>query len=54
VTKEVIFESIDGPINDHVDEAYRAKYRSSEYLSPMIGTRARSTTVKVVPRAADA
>jgi hypothetical protein len=52
MTKEVTFEPVDGPINDRIDEAYRAKYRSSEYLSPMIGARARSATVKVMPRAA--
>jgi hypothetical protein len=46
--------SVNGPINDGIDEAYRAKYRSSEYLSPMIGARARSATVKVMPREANA
>lgn len=49
-TKEVTFEAVDGPINDRVDDAYRAKYRGSPYLSPMIGARARSATVKVMPR----
>ena len=53
MTKEVAFESIDGPINDVIDEAYRKKYRGSPYLSPMIGGRARSATVKVMPRASD-
>lgn len=50
MTKEVSFESVDGPINDRIDEAYRAKYRKSPYLTPMIGARARGATVKVVPR----
>jgi hypothetical protein len=50
MTKEVIFEPVDGPINDRIDEAYRAKYGGSPYLSPMIGARARSATVKVMPR----
>ena len=50
MTKEVTFERVDGPINDRIDDAYRAKYHSSPYLSPMIGERARSATVKVVPR----
>jgi hypothetical protein len=54
LTKDVTFEPVDGPINDRMDEAYRAKYRSSEYLNPMIGARARSATVKVMPRDADA
>ena len=50
ITKEVTFEPVEGPINDVVDEAYRAKYRGSPYLSPMIGGRARSATIKVMPR----
>ncbi len=52
MTKEVAFERVDGPINDRIDDAYRAKYHGSPYLSPMIGARARSATVKVTPRAA--
>jgi hypothetical protein len=50
MTKEVTFEPVDGPINDLVDDAYRAKYHGSPYLNPMIGARARSATVKVMPR----
>ena len=52
MTKEVNFEPVDGPINDRIDDAYRAKYRSSPYLKPMIGARARSATVQVVPQRA--
>ena len=48
--KEVSFEAVDGPINDRIDDAYRVKYHGSPYLSPMIGARARSATVKVMPR----
>ncbi len=54
MSKEVTFEPVDGPINDLVDGAYRAKYHGSTYLSPMIGPRARSATVKVMPRETDA
>ncbi|MGB8028353.1 MAG: DUF2255 family protein [Terracidiphilus sp.] len=50
MTKEVTFEAVDGPINDRVDDAYRAKYGGSPYLSPMISTRARAATVRVMPR----
>jgi hypothetical protein len=50
MTKEVNFEPVDGPINDRIDDAYREKYDSSSYLSPMISERARSATVKVMPR----
>jgi hypothetical protein len=50
MTKEVTFESVGGPVNDRIDEAYREKYKGSPYLSPMVGARARSATVKVMPR----
>ncbi len=50
LTKEVTFEPVEGPINDLVDEAYRARYQGSPYLSPMVGARARSATVRVMPR----
>ncbi len=49
-TKEVAFEPVDGNINDRIDEAYRAKYRSSPYLTPMIAGQARSATIRIVPR----
>jgi len=54
MTKEVMFEPVDGPINDLIDDAYRTKYRASPYLDPMIGARARSATVRVMPRATTA
>jgi hypothetical protein len=50
MTKEVTFEPIDGAINNRVDDAYRAKYGNSSYLKPMIGTRARAATVRIMPR----
>jgi hypothetical protein len=50
----VTFEPVEGPINDLINEAYRAKYHGSPYLNPMIGSRARSATVKVMPRATKA
>jgi hypothetical protein len=36
-------------INDRIDAAYRAKYRESAYLSPMIAAGPRAATVEVVP-----
>jgi hypothetical protein len=48
LTKEVAFEPVEGAINDRIDEAYRAKYRSSYHLKPMISARARSATVKIM------
>jgi hypothetical protein len=49
-TKEVTFEPVDGPVNSRIDDAYRAKYHGSPYLRPMIGARARSATVRIMPR----
>jgi hypothetical protein len=53
MTKEVSFEPADGPINDRIDDAYRAKYQGSPYLGAMIGARARAATIKVVPQQID-
>jgi hypothetical protein len=53
MTKEVAFEPVDGPINELIDDAYQAKYGGSPYLSPMISQRARSATIRIVPRATD-
>ena len=50
VTKEVSFETVEGPINDRIDDAYRSKYRGSPYLGPMIAAGARAATVRVTPR----
>lgn len=50
MTRDVTFEPVDESINDRIDDAYRAKYKGSPYLAPMIGTRARSATIKVVSR----
>ena len=47
ITRDVTFEPVDGSINDRIDDAYRAKYKGSPYLAPMIGTRARSATIRV-------
>jgi hypothetical protein len=46
----VTFEPVDGKIIDRIDDGYRTKYKGSPYLSPLIGARARSRTVKVTPR----
>jgi hypothetical protein len=50
MTKEVTFEPVEGPVNDFIDDAYRAKYEGNPYLVPAIGARCRSATVKVMPR----
>lgn len=54
MTKQVVFKPVAGSINDRIDEAYRAKYKGSPYLKPMIAERARSATVRIVPRDAAA
>ena len=57
ITKEVTFEPMDGEgnerLNDRIDDAYRAKYRGSPYLNAMIGKRARSATVRILPHDAN-
>jgi hypothetical protein len=50
LTKEVTFEPVDDGLGHRIDDAYRAKYKGSPYLSPMIDTRLHATTVRVVPR----
>jgi hypothetical protein len=52
-TRDVVFEVVDGSVNDHIDEAYSAKYGASPYLAPMISPRARSATVRVTLRDAN-
>lgn len=54
MTRKVLFEAVDGEINDRIDEAYRAKYKASPYLEPMIGERARAATVRIIPVASGA
>jgi hypothetical protein len=48
MTIDVTFEPVEGSVNDRIDDAYRAKYKSSPYLAPMIGSRARAATVRVL------
>jgi hypothetical protein len=54
MTRDVAFEPADGPVNDRIDDAYRAKYEASAYLAPMSGARARAATVRVTPLDGDA
>lgn len=50
MTREVAFNAVDGPINDRIDDAYRAKYGSSRYLTSMVSARARAATVRIALR----
>lgn len=49
-TREVSFEATEGTVNDRIDDAYTAKYRTSSYLGSMVSARARAATVKILPR----
>ena len=53
IEKDVTFvEQSDADINGQIDSAYRTKYGgySAEYVEPMVGSPARATTMKLVPR----
>ncbi len=58
IAKEITFEPVEGqindPTNDRIDDAYRAKCQGSPYLNPMIAKRARSATVRIMPRETNA
>jgi len=49
MTRTVTFDPVEGPVNDLIDDAYRAKYGGSPYLRPMISSPARSATVRITP-----
>jgi hypothetical protein len=49
MAKEVTFDPVEG-LDHEIDAAYRKKYKGSPYFKPMIGQRARSATVRVMPR----
>ena len=48
---DVVVADLNGDVTIRGMDAYRAKYRSSPYLSSMISTRARAATVRITPRA---
>jgi hypothetical protein len=50
MTRDVMFRPADIEVQDAIDAAYRAKYGSSSYLKPMIGSQAQSATVEISPR----
>lgn len=45
--KKVRFKTVDGPLNDKIDEAYQKKYGSSPYLESMISDRAKEATIEI-------
>ncbi|MFG6201511.1 DUF2255 family protein [Nonomuraea sp. JJY05] len=53
IDKDVaLAEENDPGVNDRIDAAYRTKYRryGSTYVTPMVATQARATTLKLLPR----
>jgi hypothetical protein len=50
ITEDVTFEPAEGPINDRIDDAYRAKHKGHQYLPPMISAHTRAATVKAIPK----
>jgi len=47
--KEVNFKIVQGDINKQIDDAYKRKYKGSQYLSHMISNRISAATVKIIP-----
>jgi hypothetical protein len=52
VDKDVTFVDVDGGLDDQIDAAYRAKYgrRYPTIVPSIVGDKARSATIKLVPR----
>ena len=55
VEKDVTFVDADPGLNDQIDAAYRAKYRryAARIISSIVSPKARSSTIKLVPRSAN-
>jgi hypothetical protein len=53
LTREVNFEPVEGAINGLIDDAYRAKYANSPYLSSKLSARARSATIRIITNPAE-
>jgi hypothetical protein len=53
VNKDVTFADADHGLDDQIDAAYRTKYRGygGTYVDPMVAPEARTTTIRLVPRA---
>ena len=50
IEKDVDFADADPNLNDQIDTAYRSKYgRYTQYVTPMVASEARSTTLKLIP-----
>jgi hypothetical protein len=49
VDRDVTVQPADGSAADAIDNAYRAKYRRSAYLAPMISEQAAASTLQLMP-----
>lgn len=47
MVKDVIFENVPVDLDDAIDEAYKAKYSKSPYLSPMIADGPKQATIRI-------
>jgi hypothetical protein len=54
--KDVAFEDADPSVGEHIDAAYRNKYRrhGAQYVNAVTTAEGQSTTIKLVPRGATA
>lgn len=50
MVKDVVFETVTSNLDNRIDNAYKAKYKGSPYLPPMIGERAKVATIRILPR----
>ena len=52
IDKDVTFVDADPEINDQIDAAYRTKYRryAASIISTIVSSKARSATIKLLPR----
>jgi hypothetical protein len=48
--KEVVFDLVQGEVNNAISEAYKKKYGKSPYLSSMISNKATAATIKITPK----
>lgn len=48
--KDVLFETVNGNINEQIDVAYRKKYGNSPYLNAMLNKQVKAATLKITSK----
>lgn len=48
LVEDVVFEQVASDLDAVIDEAYKAKYSKSPYLSPMIGAGPKQATIRIL------